>query len=85
MKVDNAVNPPGAFVKELLDKENMSIKELASKTGIPMSLLRDLLAGQIVLTESVAKKLETVFGVSAKTFINREFLWRKHLLKKTNE
>ena len=79
---DNIVYPPGAFIRELLDKNYMTIKELAAALEIPEQRLRNLLDGDTVLTERIAHKLEEVFDVSYKTFLNREILWRKYLMRK---
>lgn len=75
------VYPPGSFIGELMDERHMSLKEFAKSVDLPINTARDLLDGKTVVTERVAKRLEGLFGVSAKVFINREILWRKHLLQ----
>ena len=81
MKENVVIQSPGAFISGLMDERKMTVKELAKQADIPAVVLRDVLSGKSVVTVTVAEKLEKVFRVPAKTFINREILWRKHLLQ----
>ncbi|MBQ7264195.1 MAG: helix-turn-helix domain-containing protein [Synergistaceae bacterium] len=73
--------PPGATIAELIEDRGMTPEELAARTGLPEEHVRELVDGRVPLTEDVARRLEAVFGVPARFWLNLEANWRADLRK----
>lgn len=59
--MSEAVKHPGEFIAEYLDKEGMSQKELAIRTGVTEKHINTLINGHKNITDSFAQKLGYVF------------------------
>ena len=73
------LSPPGDTIQETLDEINMSQAELAERIGRPKEKVNDLIKGRERITTDTAYRLETVFGIPASFWINRENEYRKKL------
>lgn len=71
--------PPGETIKEQLEISGITEKELACLLGVSEVYTADLLKGDILLTEDIAKALEGVLGVSEGFWLNLESNYRNML------
>lgn len=69
--------PPGATIEEQLEDKNMSLKEFASKMGMPKEQIRKLMDGKTQLTPEIADRLEIVLGVPAEFWSKLETIYRE--------
>ena len=70
---------PGYYIKEMLEYEEMSQTELASRLQISEKDMSDLFHGKTNLSDEMAKNLSIVFGTSVSLWLN---LNQKYLEKK---
>lgn len=77
--------PPGETIKEQLEDRNISMKEFTRRMGVSEKFIADLLEGDVALTESVAAKLEGVFGIPSQFWNNLEGIYRADLEKANEE
>ncbi len=68
-KRDYAVSV-GAVLSDDIKCMNMTQKALAEQTGIPKSLISEIISGKRKMSKDVAIKLEPVFGVPAEYWLN---------------
>lgn len=73
--------PPGATIEELLPDSGMSLKEFAARMEMPEKRCVKLLNGDIRLTDNIAKRLESVFGLPTSFWCNLEAIYRGKLLE----
>ncbi len=85
--MDNGfIVPTGYIIKEYLDENNISQKELSSRLGMSEKHISNLLNGKSRLTEEVALKLETILpDVSASYWLNYETKYRLHLAREADD
>jgi len=69
----DCVTPPGFFLGEKLDEIGMALEELATQTGYPTNLLKELIAGRVGIDHDLALKLESVLGIPARFWVNAEW------------
>jgi len=74
-----AVSPPGETLQETLEALNLSPLELAERTNLSLLVLKQILTGQAPLTPEIAVRLESVLGVPAHFWNNRERDYRSFL------
>ncbi len=73
------VCPPGATVRELARKKQVSPASLAGKLGLSDSDLPRLLDGDLPMTATQAEKLATHIGASQRFWLAREAQYRQNL------
>lgn len=61
---------PGSSLIRVLEKENLTQKDLALKTGLTEKHISNIVQGKASITEDTAIKLEYVFGGKANFWIN---------------
>jgi len=64
--------PPGETIKDSLEYEKMTQKELALRLGMSEKHLVSILSGKSPVTAEVAQKLEKIIGGSAQFWLNTE-------------
>ena len=70
---------PGATVQELIEEKSITQAELAEMVGLTPEAAGQMMTGEIPLTDDVATRLETAFGVPASFWMRREASYRKWL------
>jgi formylmethanofuran:tetrahydromethanopterin formyltransferase len=60
---------PGMLIRGLRGKEEMTMKELAERLGIPQTRVSELESGKRSISAAMAKRLAGVFNVTDKMFI----------------
>lgn len=76
------VSPPGETLQETLDALQMSQAELAERMGRPKKTVNEIIKGKAAITADTALQLETVLGVPASFWNNRERLYRESLARR---
>lgn len=64
--------PLGEYIRELRDKADLSLRELAEKVGVSAAFLSDVELGRRFPKEENLKKIALVFGVSVAEFDERD-------------
>ena len=67
MVSDNGFNPdwvsaPGDTIIDLMDEHGFNEEELSKRVGLSLIKGRELISGELILTEKIANKLESLFG-----------------------
>ena len=73
------LSPPGDTIQEHIDFIGMSQAELAERMGRPKEKINDVIKGREPISEATAFQLETVLGIPASFWLNREKTYRKEL------
>ena len=73
--------PPGATIKEQLDMRGLTQKEFASRMGMSEKHISNLINGKAELTQEVALRLESIFGIPARFWNNLESLYRESIAR----
>ena len=73
------LSPPGDTIQETLEMMGMSQVELAERIGRPKEKVNDLIKGRELISTDTAFRLETVLGIPASFWINREKQYRKKI------
>lgn len=73
-KVNYAVHP-GEILKEYLEDANMTQKELSEKTGIHKTIINEIINGKRSISIPNAFKLEKVFDIEARFWINLQSIY----------
>ncbi|MGL6100415.1 MAG: helix-turn-helix transcriptional regulator [Fusobacteriaceae bacterium] len=77
---------PGVTIKDELEFAGISMEEFSDKMLLSLEECNDLLNGEMVITLSVALKLERVLEIPARVWINLELEYRQpYVLKYYNE
>lgn len=71
--------PPGETLRELLDEQGMTQRELARRADLSPKHVNQLLHGLVPLSADVATRLERVTGVPARMWNNLEANYRSDL------
>lgn len=75
----NWASPPGATVRDLMSSFSWSHSDFADRLGEPPLRVKKLLAGDLQLTDQLAKKLAIVFNSSPEFWLSRESRYRQSL------
>lgn len=73
------VIPPGETLLELLEYNDMTQNELATRLGISKKTVNEIIKGKAPISYGTAEKLEFVFGVDASFWNNLEKNYREQL------
>lgn len=78
---------PGYYIKEMLEYEEMSQPELASRLQISEKDMSDLLHGKTNLSDEMAMNLSIVFGTSVSLWLdlNQKYLEKKLEIQRKNK
>lgn len=61
---------PGYYIKEFIDYNGLSIKDLAEQLGIDWIMLNSIILGEQNITFEIAEKLSKTIGASATYWMN---------------
>jgi addiction module HigA family antidote len=73
------LSKPGDTILETLEHIKMTQVELAERMGKAPSKINDIISGKEPITVTTALQLETVLGIDANFWLNREMLYREKL------
>ena len=82
MKFDEYITCPGDTILDLLEANNMTQIDLASKLGITKKNVNEIIKGKAPLTAKNALKLEYIFNIPASFWNNLEKEYRESLERK---
>jgi len=77
------VSPPGETLAETLDALGMSQAELAVRLGRPRKTVNEIVKGKAALEPATALQLESVLGVPAAFWMERESRYREFLARQS--
>ena len=77
---DYAVHP-GEILKEYLDSLGITVIDLAKKTGINESIIKQIIKGKSGITVETAIKLEKAFSFEAQFWINLQTNYNQAIKK----
>ena len=66
------VSPPGETIRDILEDTGMSQAELARRMGRPLNKVNQIVQGKKAITADTALELESVLGLPASFWLNRE-------------
>lgn len=75
----DSVPSPGKTLLSLLSDLGMTQKELALRCGRPLKTINEITRGRTQITPETALQFESVLGVPASFWLNRERRYREHL------
>lgn len=70
---------PGEILEELLEEREMTVIELARRTGRSASAIEAILKGHAPVGKGIAHELEEVFGTPVRFWINLEQNYLEYL------
>ena len=71
--------PPGASLREVIEAQGMTQKELADRLGMSPVYLNRIFSGELPISQETAKKLHLVTGVPVRFWIKLEGQYRTQL------
>ena len=77
--------PPGATIKEMIEGRGISEAQLAARIGESEPFVRQLIEGEVQLTDAVADKLAEVLGMNTRFWLGLERGYRENLAKVAEE
>ncbi|MGL5753484.1 MAG: HigA family addiction module antitoxin [Paraclostridium sp.] len=77
----NIAIPPGETLEETLECLNMSQKEFASRVGMAIKTINEIIKGKAPITADTALKFETVLDIPASFWMNLESNYREALAR----
>ena len=83
-KFNEYVIAPGQTIIELLETNNITLKELANKIGISKKEINEIIKGKAPITTSIALKLKYIFNLPVSFWNNLENNYRESLERKKN-
>ena len=75
----------GETINELLKARGSSPGDLAHELGVTEKELSEVMDGKVRLTREIASKLESIFSVSAKSWLTSDTVFRKKKLQALKE
>ena len=79
--IPDYATPPGLVLEDYMEGEAMTVAELSRKSGLPESLLHDVLRAEAPVTEEIAAALERVFGRPAYLWTGMEEQYQMDLAR----
>lgn len=73
--------PPGESLKDVLEEQDMTQAELASRMGRPTKTISEIINGKAKITADTAIQLETVLGIPAQFWINLQAKYDEDLAR----
>jgi len=79
------VSPPGDTLLETIQALGMSQAQLAERLGRPKKTVNEIIRAKAAITPETALQLESVLGVTADFWMNREARYRESLARQREE
>lgn len=76
------VSPPGDSISDRLEELGWSQADLAVCLGFTTQHVRQLVNGEVPITEETAKRLERVLDSTARFWMKREAQYRERLVRR---
>ena len=71
--------PPGYTIRECMEHDGMTMEEFAQKVGLPAEKAEEMLKGGLPVDETLAERLEELFGPGYNFWRNLEKRFRRTL------
>lgn len=79
------VSPPGETLLESIEALGMTQAELSDRLGRPKKTVNEIVHGKAAITPETALQLESVLGIPADFWMNREARYREFLARQEEE
>lgn len=76
---------PGETILDVLKDRGISLTELAERTNLPITFMRDVVEGEEDITETFAVALEKVFGVPKSFWLHLQHNYNNELLEQNKK
>jgi HTH-type transcriptional regulator/antitoxin HigA len=73
--------PPGSMLEEKIAEMGLTVEAMAKKIELTPKEARRLLEGEIILTDEIADRLETLTGISHEVWNRWEQTYREDLVR----
>lgn len=73
--------PPGSMLEEKIAEMGLTVEAMAEKIGMAPAQARQLIEGEIPLTETIALKLEELTAIRSDVWNNWEQTYRDDLIR----
>lgn len=73
--------PPGSMLEEKIAEMGLTVEAMAEKIGMAPAQARQLIEGEIPLTETIAMKLEELTAIRSDVWNNWEQTYRDDLIR----
>lgn len=73
---ENALFPPGEFIRDELEARSWTQEDLAEILGRPLRTVNQIIAGKKAITPQTAQELAAAFGTTAELWLNLENSYR---------
>ena len=79
------VSPPGGTLADALEERGLSQAQLADRMGRPKKTINEIVRGLARITPETALELESVLGIAAEFWLNRERRYREYVARAERE
>lgn len=73
--------PPGETIKELMSQRGMSMEDFIKQSDLSEGYIKNLLNGDVRISECAAEKLHDVFGASVSFWLKLDAMYARDLCK----
>lgn len=80
--VPDVVSPPGETLADALEERGMTQADLADRTGRPRKTINEIVKGKASITADTALQLESVLGIPASFWTNRQRAYDEYLARR---
>jgi HTH-type transcriptional regulator/antitoxin HigA len=74
-------SPPGDTIADILGEKKLSLATFSKRIGCSIEDAQDLLAGRLVMSVSLARKLHTELGATVEFWMSRDFHYRESVAR----
>lgn len=77
----NWASPPGDTIADILGEKKVSLAAFSKRIGCSIEDVQDLLAGRLVMSVSLARKLHAELGATVEFWMSRDFHYRESVAR----
>ncbi len=77
----NWTSPPGDTIADVLEEKKLSLAAFSKRIGCSIDEAKDLLAGRLVMSVGLARKLHAELGATVEFWMSRDFHYRESVAR----
>jgi HTH-type transcriptional regulator / antitoxin HigA len=77
----NWASPPGDTIADVLEEKELSLAAFSKRIGCSIDEAKDLLAGRLVMSVGLARKLHAELGATVEFWMSRDFHYRESVAR----
>jgi plasmid maintenance system antidote protein VapI len=77
----NWTSPPGDTIADVLDEKKLSLAAFSKRIGCSIDDAKDLVAGRMVMSVGLARKLHAELGATVEFWMSRDFHYRESVAR----